>query len=151
MDNAIASHCQQLWWDSQSQPLTRRATLGWKQVRPAISSEGLQYSHMSRGGQPGSTRRHGSDAEWAGKSSLVDSLSQRLGNVEASPILGNVMTRVGLDESSVKRPPGQQGKWTEGILAGRPLAWTLAQLGDHLGGLVTAPGDDGLLPAPGLA
>lgn len=84
-------------------------------------------------------------------SSLGDSLSQRLGNVEASPILGNVMTRVGLDESSVKRPPGQQGKWTEGILAGRPLASTLAQLGDHLGGLVTAPGDDGLLPAPGLA
>lgn len=45
----------------------------------------------------------------------------------------------------------QQGKWTEEILAGRPLGSTLAQLGDHLDRLVTTPGDDALIPAPGLA
>lgn len=84
-------------------------------------------------------------------SSLGDSLSQRLRNAEASPILGNVMTGVAADGSSLKRPSGQQGKWTEEILAGRLLGSTLAQLGDHLGRLVTTPGDDALIPAPGLA
>ena len=63
---------------------------------------------------------------------------------------GNVMTRIALDDSSLKRPPGQQGKWTEEMLAGRPLDSTLAELGDHLGRLVTTPGDDGFISAPGL-
>lgn len=78
-------------------------------------------------------------------------LSQTLRNAEASPILGNVMTRAALDDSSLKRPAGQQGRWAEEILAGRPLGSTLAQLGDHLGRLVTTPGDDCFVPAPGLA
>lgn len=115
-----------------------------------MSSEGLQHSHVSPGGRLAVPDDTGVMPSGLG-SGLGDSLSQRLRNAEASPILGNVMTRVALDDSSLKRPPGQQGKWTEEIWAGRPFGSTLAQSGDHLGRLVTTPGDDGFVPAPGLA
>lgn len=150
MDNGVASCCQQLWWYPQCQTLTRRSFGRWKQVRTVVSSEGLQYSHVSPGGRLAVPDDTGVMPSGLG-SGLGDSLSQRLRNAEASPILGNVMTRVALDDSSLKRPPGQQGKWTEEIWAGRPFGSTLAQSGDHLGRLVTTPGDDGFVPAPGLA
>lgn len=146
----LASRCQQLWWQSESQSLTRRSICRWAQVRMAVSSEGLRYSHVSAGGRLAVPDDTGVMPSGLG-SSLGDSLSQGLRNAAASPTLGNVMMRKALGDSSLKRPPGQQGKWTEGILAGRPVGSTVAQLGDHLGRLVTTPGDDGFVPAPGLA
>lgn len=80
----------------QSQTLTRRSTRRWTQLRATLSSEGLQYSHVSRGGRLAVPDDTGVMPSGLG-SSLGDSLSQKLRNAEASPILGNVMTRMALD------------------------------------------------------
>lgn len=115
-----------------------------------MSSEGLQYSHVSAGGRLAVPDDTGVSRVGWGAASVIRCLIW-LRNAEASPILGNVMTGMALDDSSPKRPSGQQGKWTEEILAGRLLGSTFAQLGDHLGRLATTPGDDGFSTAPGLA
>lgn len=83
----IASRCQQLWWQSESQSLTRRSIRRWAQVRMAVSSEGLRYSHVSAGGRLAVPDDTGVMPSGLG-SRLGDSLSQGLRNAAASPTLG---------------------------------------------------------------
>lgn len=84
------------------------------------------------------------------KSSLGDSLSQRLRNADASPILGNVVTRMALDDSSTSARPANKASGPKRSWPADRLVGPWRQLGDQLGRLATTPGDDGFIPAPGL-